>query len=296
MRAMQASGQGGSDLLGQAAARLREIGKPAEEIAWPLLLAQGDDDAGAKLVRELKAEAGLSGDGDAVERVLLRECIARALPKTAALPVEASVRTMLEKDLSQFVTSRTSLEAGTYLFNRAAKMATLRRFPAGPMEWEVSGIPRSWFLQAGLSGGVRLAAFVAAKLGGLKPCMFLHVGPHPRNRSLVLEREMFRTYYRLAKSLELQPELRAILACAWFHDPAAVRDHPHLEPVSRPYLQHGGLITPLGPAPPDSGVLEGNAQRRSDYLAGKVQYRMGFAIWPREAAVRWATDHPELAG
>ena len=99
----------------------------------------------------------------------------------------------------------------------------------------------------------------------------------------------------MARSLALQPGVRALLAHAWFHDPAAVRDQPHLEVLSRPYLEHGGLIVPLAPAPATSGVLEGNAQRRADYLAGKVEYRYGFAIWPRAAAIRWANAHPELA-
>jgi len=67
-----------------------------------------------------------------------------------------------------------------------------------------------------------------------------------------------------------------------------------LEVLNRPYVNHGGLITLLGPAPPSSGLLEGNAQRSADYLAGKVQYRYGFAVWPRDAAIGWANAHPEL--
>jgi hypothetical protein len=99
----------------------------------------------------------------------------------------------------------------------------------------------------------------------------------------------------MARSMQLQPDVRALLAHAWFHDPAAVRDNPQLEVLNRPYVEHGGLVTLLGPAPPSSGVLEGNAQRKEDYLAGKLQYKYGFAIWPRDAAIRWADEHPELA-
>jgi hypothetical protein len=187
-----------------------------------------------------------------------------------------------------------SMTAGSYHFNRAAKMATLRRFPAGPMEWEVSGIPRSFFLQAAFPANLRFLAFVIFRLRGRAPCFFMHVAPSPRNRALSVPKEVLRSYYRMARSLQLQPGVRAFLAHAWFHDPAAVRDYPHLEVLSRPYVNHGGLITLLGPAPPSSGVLEGNAQRSADYLAGRVQYRYGFAIWPRDAAIQWADAHPEL--
>ena len=96
--------------------------------------------------------------------------------------------------------------------------------------------------------------------------------------------------------MEMQPEVRALLACAWFHDPAAVRDYPHLEVLNRPYSTAGGLIARLGPAPASSGVLEGDSKRRADYLAGNLQYRYGFALWPRSAALRWAREHPELEG
>ena len=42
-------------------------------------------------------------------------------------------------------------------------------------------------------------------------------------------------------------------------------------------------------------TLEGNQQRKADYLAGKLAYRYGLALWPRAAAIRWADAHPEYA-
>ena len=107
-------------------------------------------------------------------------------------------------------------------------------------------------------------------------------------------KEVNRAYYRIVRSMQLQPGVRALLACAWFHDPAAVRDYPHLDVLNEPFVNHGGLITLMGPAPADSGVQAGNAQRSADYLAGKIQYKYGFAIWPRDAAIRWAHAHPEV--
>jgi hypothetical protein len=159
----------------------------------------------------------------------------------------------------------------------------------------MSGIPRSYLLSASFPANLRLLAFVLFRLQGLVPYFFIHVAPSPRNRALTVPKEVFRSYHRMAGSLQLQPEVRAILGHAWFHDPAAVRDYPHLEPLNRPFVNHGGLITLLGPAPPDSGVLERNPQRSADYLSGKVRYRYGFAIWPREEAIRWADAHPEFA-
>lgn len=229
-----------------------------------------------------------------MERLLLWIAARRALPRIPSLPVDKWVRGRLAQDLHDLHNLNVSMAAGSYHFDRAAKMATLRRFPAGPMEWELSGIPRSFFLQAAFPTNLRFLAFVIFRLGGRAPCFFMHVAPTPRNRALSIPKEVLRAYYRMARSLELQYDVRALLAHAWFHDPAAVRDYPHLEVLNRPYVKHGGLITSLGPAPASSGVLEGNAQRSADYLAGKVQYKYGFAIWPRDAAIRWADAHPEL--
>jgi hypothetical protein len=267
---------------------LRRMGTSADVLAWKLL----GDEANIEPVAGLKTQAGL--EGDEVERLLLWFAARQALPRIPSLPIAKSVRERLERDVCQLHAMNVSLAVGSYHFERAAKMATLRRFPAGPMEWELSGIPRSYFLRASFPANLRFLAFAMFRVGGLRPCFFMHVAPKPRNRALSVPKEVLRAYYRMVKSMQLQPEVRALLAHAWFHDPAAVRDAPQLEVLSRPYINEGGLITLLGPAPPSSGVLEGNAQRSADYMAGKVHYRYGFAIWPRDAAIRWAEAHPEL--
>jgi hypothetical protein len=266
---------------------LLQAGARAEDAAWKLL----NNEADVAAVEALKKQAGL--EGDEVERLLIWYAVRQTLPCIPSLPVDKPVRERLHRDLPQLHAMNISMTAGSYHFNRAAKMATLRRFSAGPMEWEISGIPRSYFLQAAFPANLRFLAFVLSRLRGFAPCFFMHVAPSPRNRALSVPKEVFRAYYQMARSLQLQPKIRALLAQAWFHDPAALRDHPHLQSINQPYLDHGGLITVLGPAPPDSGVLERNAQRRADYLAGKLQYHYGFAVWPRDAAIRWADSHPE---
>lgn len=249
--------------------------------------------ANVEPVVALKKEAGF--DGDEIERLLLFHAARQALPRIPSLPVDPSVRGRLEQDLPRLHEMKVPMTAGTYHFDRAAKLATLRRFPAGPMEWEMDSIPRSYFLEAGFPASFRFLSFVLFRMKGRGPCFFMHVAPAPRNRGLSVPKEVLRAYYRIARSMQLQPEVRALLALAWFHDPAAVKDYPNLEVLNQPYLKEGGLIVLLGPAPPTSGVLEGNSQRSADYLAGKVQYKYGFAMWPRDAAIRWADAHPELA-
>jgi len=243
-------------------------------------------------IRELKAVLGDAAGVDALERLLLFHATACALPRVDELRVHDSVKRLLRTEMESLPVARGTLRVGTYDFVWAARMATLRRFPAGPMDWVISGVPRSWMWQAG-TGMFRLGWFTATRLRGFRPCFVMHVARRPRSRALVLEKEVNRSYYRMARSLELQPEMRALVAAAWFHDPRAEAHYPHLSALSRPYRENGGIIVPLGPASLDSGVLEGNAQRRRQVEAGELSYRVGLAIWPRNEAIAWARAHPE---
>jgi hypothetical protein len=279
------------DSLREASEALNRIGvNPAIE-AWRLLQGVQPTGAGIEPVASLKKAAG--SEGDAVERLLLWHAARQAATRIPGVPVEDSVRTQLDQDLSQLHASTPTLAAPSYEFARAAQFATLRRFPAGPMEWEVGGIPRSFLLKARLPGALRLWSFVTFRLGGWAPYFVMHVAPKPRQRGLTMPKLVMRGYYRMARSLQLQPAVRGLLGLAWFHDPAALRDYPHLQPLNEPYTEYGGLIVLLDLAPPSSGVLVGNAQRAANYQSGKLVYRIGLALWPRSAAVRWADEHPE---
>jgi len=280
------------EALRGANAALQRIGVNAESRAWELLQ-QVENGASVEPVAKLKKAAGLNADD--LERLLLWCAARQAMSQVPSLPVEDNVRAQLDQDLRQIHAINGSVATGSYPFERAAKIATLRRFVAGPMEWEISGIPRSFVLSAAFPENLRLLAFVTMRLGGWAPCFFMHVAPSPRNRALSVPRQVLRAYYRMARSLQLQPAMRALVAHAWFHDPAAVRDNPQLRVLSQPYTEHGGLIVTLDPAPPSSGVITGNKQREADYISGKIVYRYGLAMWPRDAAIRWADAHPEYA-
>jgi hypothetical protein len=177
---------------------------------------------------------------------------------------------------------------------RLTKMVTFRRFPAGPIDWVISGVPRSWFARMPHLAvpGVR---YLMREFRGLRPAFYIHLTPPPRNRSLILDREVKRAYYRMACCLELQPEMKDILCAAWFHDPSALRDAPHLAPLNGPHLQWGGrILTSLGPAPPDSGMLKYSPERRKQFDAGALKINLTLAVWPRKAAIDWALNNRDL--
>jgi len=255
-----------------------------------------ESQAAVTALKDQARGAGIEVEADAFERALLRSAAADFEPHIATLPIHESVRKLL-RDEYRFYTGPargTLLEAGSYLFVTACKTISLRRFPAGPMDWEVSGFPRAWLPKVPKPDLARLAWYLAVRAGGFRPMFFMHVARRPKNRGLLIEKEVLRAYYRMARSLELQPSVKAILASAWFHDPAAVAENPHLAWLNRPYREEGGIIVTAGPAPVDAGFLEHNIDRKQQFESGHLQYRIAIALWPRDAAIDWARRHPEL--
>ena len=241
---------------------------------------------------------GITLEGDELERLLLTYAVQESFPLVAELPVHWQVKTLIQKEMQAYSRPRglgAKLLVGTDPFVTACKIATLRRFASGCLDWVISGIPRSWIPRIPWHKMPQALLYVATQFQGLKPAFYVHVAPAPRNRSLVIPNEVRKAYYRMAKSLELQPEMKGILCASWFHDPAVLRDTPHLAALNDPYLQHGGrILTTLGVAPPDSGFLDYNPERRKLYETGRFKPRITLAMWPRAAAIGWAAQHSEM--
>ena len=247
--------------------------------------------------KEKLRAAGMALQGDELERLLLTYAVQESLPLVASLPVHGQVKIFMQKEMQAYTKPGSGLQllSGTNSFVTACKIATLRRFASGPLDWVISGIPRSWIPRIPLHKMPQALLYIAKQFRGLKPAFYIHVAPAPRNRSLVIPKEVRKAYYRMAKSLELQPQMKGILCASWFHDPVMLRETPHLASLNEPYLEHGGrILTTLGAAPPDSGFLQHNPERRKLYETGQLKPRITLAMWPREAAIGWAARHAEL--
>lgn len=254
-----------------------------------------------ELKKSLRA-AGVECESDTLERALLAHAMERSADKIDALPVPLSVRELIRKQFRIF--SQPVGSAGPSLavdaeendpFIAACKICTLRRFPAGPLDWVVSGMPRKWLLKMPPPALPRALRFIFADFGGVKPAFYVHIAHPPRNRALVIEKEVRKAYYRMAQALALQPEIKGIMCATWLHDPAAIERYPYLSALNEPYLKLGGrLVTDLGPAPLSSGFLKYNSERRELYNRGELALKTVLAMWPRKSALEWADQMHEL--
>jgi hypothetical protein len=229
-------------------------------------------------------------------RGLLEAAIASA-PLVPALPLpECVIERIAEEFFFMARADHETLAGGRGArsrYERLWKIATLQRFPAGQFEWEVSGLSRGDVLRVSPRELPRVVWFIARRMHGLAPVFFSHLNPRRAERSLV-EIEANRSYYRMAQALEMQPHILGFGACSWFRSPGVHRVSPHLAWLSAVFVENGGLVVEAGRDDPDSGVLARSATRRTLYQSGKFVPTRGLVMWPREAMIAWARQHPEL--
>jgi hypothetical protein len=249
-----------------------------------------------------EALAHLPPDGPAralvVREDLLRGAI-EALGQVTDLPVAPAVKIRICDVLRMFCEApredrelRLRPDLGFHGCALAA-CALLARFPAGQLDWQVSGLARSYLWRIPFAHVPRFLRMLVRDLGGRQPCFVAHMGVR-RYPLLFVEAESHRSYHRMAQSMTLQPEVRGLLMEAWFHSPEAIRVSPHLAWTNRTPLAHGATLTDLGPAPPQSGFLTGSPDRQRLYEAGAYRPTIGLIIWPRPALLAWAAAHPEF--
>jgi hypothetical protein len=250
-------------------------------------------------VLRLKSRLELPDPGDHLfERCLVLQSVVRSLDGVDRLPVTAAVKELLCEEFRYLAApdarSLWRFTAGEPVFAELCKTATLRRFPAGQYDWDVSGLSRVELLRVAPASLPRALWFAAAKMGGLRPVFFSHLNPRRNNRSLS-EVESNRSYYLMAKAMEAQPEILGFAACSWFRSPDVQKVSPHLAWISTVFRENGGLVVQGGPADPECGVFYRSATRKRLYDEGRFKPTVGIAMWPRAAMIDWARRHGECA-
>jgi hypothetical protein len=231
------------------------------------------------------------------ERYLLATASLQSLERIEALPLPQRTKELLWKEYLFFAQPDKewlwTFGASTRNYTSYASLALLEHFPAGQLNWNVSGIPRSWLPRITLRDMPRVLTFIANRFRGLRPCFDVHVPSRRSPMPVLMERACHQSYRVIAEALLLQPEIRGIAAFSWLYATETQEVSPHLSWMNRMVLDNGGLISHLGYAPPDSGFLEGSVERKRLYEAGLYRPRYGLMLWPRDALLDWAARNRE---
>lgn len=255
---------------------------------WAELLRVSAEPASVTRLKQLMKSYG-AGPIESARWLLMRASIA-ALPKVASWPVFHSVRRLWCEEVQYF--ARPTGDLSFFMpdhvrFSEMARIATLRRYPAGQYHWEITGLPISWILRTpGRCSGQMLR--ILLQMGGRYPMVDTHINDRRKNRPLLTEAEGIRSYYRMARSIELQPEIRGLLTCSWLYCTATAEVTPHLAWLRRFFVDRGALIVDLGPAPEDSGFKVGSALRRKLYEEGRYRPQRTYVLWPRRDMIDWS--------
>lgn len=277
----------------QVLSRLGQYAEPASAFS---LLSQVTMVACGGTLSALAAPAGVRLSEGVVERALLLLASQHAAARVPALPVSERVKELFGDEFEFFANPTAAwMPAFRYdhvRFREMARVATLRRFPAGQFQWEAVVLPRSWILKT--RQAFPLLWHAIFKLRGFSPLVELHLNERRKNRRMLLESEAKFSYYRTAKSLEKQPEIKGVMQVAWFFSRSTTEVSPHLAWLRAVPQSGGALVIDLGPAPEDAGFLIGSEERRKKYHDGIYRPRNGCVLWAREDLIAWANRHPEL--
>jgi hypothetical protein len=268
---------------------------------YGLLSEVTEDPATVEPLKALRARLDLSGAAAApgeFERILLQRALQISAAQLDAYPVDASVKRLYRDEIDAVVSrtpaARSRFDLTKNIFVGLAKIATLRRFPAGQMTWEISGIPKSWLPKVPPRHIPSVLKYLL-KLGGLGPAFVPHLNATRKDRGALLESETNKSWYRMAQSLKLQPRVRGLVASSWLHSPDTMRVSPHMIGFSRALLENGALLIRHHVADLDCGVFYRSPERKKLYERGEFIPTHGLVIWPRKEMIAWADAHPELA-
>jgi len=271
-----------------------QLGSYAEPAAAFALLSQVTSrDSGPKL-SALCSSASLASDANLAERALLLLAAQYAAAQVPSLPVAERVKELFADEF-EFYAHPTpawipNFRNDSVRFRSMARITTLRRFPAGQHQWEVSGLPRSWVFQS--REVFRLLRHILLKMGGFSPLFEVHVSS--RHKIMLVEKEACLSYYRVAKSLEKQPKIKGIIQAAWLYGESTAQVSPHLSWLRSVPQNGGALVVDLGFCTEADGFLVGSADRRKLYENGTYRPRLGCVLWARQDIIEWANRHPEF--
>jgi hypothetical protein len=274
--------------------RLGAHGRP--EQAFQLLSGITTDSGSADALARLCASVDPGSGQHLVERTLLILASQHAIAQIPDLAVADSVKRLFADEFHFFASPPASwvsrFRNNDVRYREMARVATLRRFPAGQFHWEVSGFPRSWMAKA--RHPWRVVWHVFGRMGGFAPLFELHLNARRKNRIILLERESNISYFRAARSLERQPAVRGLMLSSWLFCESTPQVTPHLAWLRRTPESAGALLVDMGPAAPDSGFLTGDEDRRKQYEAGTYRPRSVCVLWPRKSLIDWANRHSEF--
>lgn len=165
-------------------------------------------------------------------------------------------------------------------------------FRVGAFWCERNGIPRRWIVQVAGGQRIRLAQYVAVRLGGFKPIWQTHLPKQPLG--VHLTRELFvRSHLEIARALRRQEHIRGIASSSWYYDPEIAAVSPNLSFIREILAPNGCFVFEIPcDEPMHQNAIYASRERQQAVAEGRYKPRAFARLWSRDAFLRWAESQP----
>jgi hypothetical protein len=204
-----------------------------------------------------------------------------------------SILSLILQEFDRILSGIESAEDGFYLhkndlFAKDLGLCRLKMLPCGSEvvdQW--SGVPRSTLLRGGISQLFQSAMFFGTRLGSFKPLYESHWDRRLVRQFTALQYDL--CYVRIARLLELNPEVKGMFGASWWYDPQLEYVAPELQFLSKTPVENGARIFHVGP---DSDVTKDATQfskkRKLLYESGEFTPSRYMLVWARSDMLDWA--------
>ena len=258
-----------------AIARLRYVPTSAE--GWfKLLSGNPQDPKCVRRLQQLHAQTEMISGylPRTLERFGALQALLVACPQLTALPVHPSIHlefcATARRIADRGYGSRSNFDHASDAFEELSRIVTLRRFHAGQLSFDIMSMPRTWLLKVHPAFLPRVMVEIIFEMGGIHPIAMPHLNYWRRNPFLMTQNENERALWRIAKTIELQANVKGFVASSWFYCTSVGEVTPHLAWVRDFFQEQGGFLVDLDLAPVRSGFMIGSEQRRRTLRGGKI--------------------------
>lgn len=291
----------------QAYRDLRALpGAPRDAQGWFELLSQFDHHPGAcSALKGMKAAlpAQLTTAGVKVEQYAVLNALSIAATRILSAPVPDTIKCLYATFCTEVAArerqweNHFDMENDPERFVDMAQLATLRRFPAGALNFAYEKLG---LLYVTLNvHPFALPGYLYQRLVAVpftKPAMGPHINYGRKNSLILQQAEYERSLWLMAKTMEMNPNVEGVNGSSWFYSQIVGEVFPHLAWMRDVYANGGAYLVDTFPADPAGyGFAYNSRKRQILYQQGKFCPRETAFFWSRNNFLAWASRRPDLA-